>query len=89
VSWPAAGPETPGTTMLAVDGRLLHAGVPAAVQHACAKLSRAAGTRILGVRFESPDPARHGWRLLDATPYPDLSLAGEAGVTALEAALAA
>jgi hypothetical protein len=84
-----AGAGTPSTTALAIDGRLLHDGVPSALQDACARLCRASQTRILGLRFEGTDPAATGWRLLDATPYPDLSLAGEAGVAALEQALAA
>jgi hypothetical protein len=46
-------------------------------------------TRLLGLRFEGADSARAGWRFVDATPYPDLSLAGEAGVAAIEAALGA
>jgi hypothetical protein len=86
----APGPvEAPTTTpALAIDGRVLLPGAPAALQAAAARLSRLAATRILGLRFDGPDPARGGWRLHDATPYPDLSLAGEAGVAALEAALA-
>lgn len=74
-------------TVLAVDGRLLHDGVPAVLQRACARLSRLCATRVLGLRFVGADPERGGWRFLDATPYPDLSFAGEAGVAALEAAL--
>lgn len=80
------GDQLGTTTVLAVDGRILHAGVPSAMQRACAQLSRLCATRVLGLRFDGSDPAR-GWRFLDATPYPDLSLAGEAGVAALEAAL--
>jgi hypothetical protein len=79
----------PGATLLAVDGRILHPAVPAAAQQACARLTRRCGTRVLGVRFEGPDPAGRGWRVLGATPFPDLSFAGEAGVAALEQALAA
>jgi len=85
----AATPGEPSTTVLAVDGRILYSGVPGAVQRACAALSRLAATRIVGLRFAGGDPGRAGWRLLDATPYPDLSLAGESGVAAIEAALAA
>jgi hypothetical protein len=77
------------TTVLSVDGRPLHPGVPAALQRACARLSSLSATRLLGLRFEGADPARDGWRFVDATPYPDLSLAGEAGVAAIEAALSA
>jgi hypothetical protein len=77
------------TTVLSVDGRPLHPGVPAAVQRGCVRLSALSATRLLGLRFEGADPARAGWRFVDATPYPDLSLAGEAGVAAIEAALIA
>jgi hypothetical protein len=82
------GDEPGTTTVLAVDGRILHTGVPSAVQRACAQLSRLCATRVLGLRFDGTDPARD-WRFLDATPYPNLSLAGESGVAALEAALSA
>ena len=80
--------ESASVTMLAVDGRILYAGVPAALQRACERLTRLCVTRVLGLRFDGADPARGGWRFLDATPYPDLAFAGEAGVAALEAALA-
>jgi hypothetical protein len=92
---PDAGPQQPGihdgpsVTMLAVDGRILYAGVPGDVQRACRRLTELCATRVLGLRFDGSDPARRGWRFLDATPYPDLTFAGEAGVAALEAALAA
>jgi hypothetical protein len=79
----------PDATLLAVDGRILHPAVPVAAHDACARLTRRCGTRVLGVRFAGPDPASGGWRVLDATPFPDLSFAGEAGVAALERALAA
>jgi hypothetical protein len=81
--------DGPSTTVLAVDGRILADAVPAAVQDACARLSTLAETRILGMRFERDGAATRGWRLLDATPYPDLSSAGEYGIAAIEAALAA
>jgi hypothetical protein len=83
------GDEPGTTTLLAVDGRILHAGVPSAVQRASAHLGRLCATRILGLRFDGIDPARSGWRFLDATPYPHLSLAGDTGVAALEGALGA
>jgi hypothetical protein len=79
----------PSVTALAVDGRILLPAVPAALDAAAARLGRRAATRILGLRFDGADPARGGWRLRDATPFPDLSLAGEAGVAALERALSA
>jgi hypothetical protein len=44
---------------------------------------------VLGLRFDGEDPAREGWHLLDATPYPDLGSGGEDGVAALEELLAA
>jgi hypothetical protein len=80
--------EPPSATLLAVDGRILADGVPARLQGACARLSATSRTRILGLRFEGADPRAAGWRFVDATPYPDLSFAGEYGVCALEAALA-
>ncbi len=84
---PWAAPVGRSTTVLSVDGRLLHPGVPAAVQQGGARLSGLARTRVLGLRFAGEDPARAGWQFLDATPYPDLSSAGEGGVAALEEAL--
>lgn len=81
--------DGPTVTVLAVDGRMLHSGVPAELQRSCARLTELSGARVLGLRFAGIDPRRGGWSFLDATPYPDLSLAGEAGVAALEAALAA
>jgi hypothetical protein len=79
--------DEPSTWVLAVDGRVLHDGVPLALQRAVARLSARVDARVLGLRFCGPDPAAAGWRLLDATPYPDLSLAGEIGVAAIERAL--
>ena len=76
--------EPPSATLLAVDGRVLADGVPARLQAACARLSAMSQTRILGLRFDGADPRDAGWRLVDATPYPDLSFAGEYGVAALE-----
>jgi hypothetical protein len=82
-------PDPLGATVLAVDGRILADGVPAELQRACARLTALAQTRILGLRFDGADPGSGGWRFVDATPYPDLSFAGEYGVVAIEAALAA
>jgi hypothetical protein len=83
---PATGRST---ALLAVDGELLAPGVPPAVRDAVRRFAALAQTPVLGLRFLGPEPGRHGWRLLDATPQPDLSAAGEAGVTALAARLAA
>jgi hypothetical protein len=83
-----AAPEPPSATLLAVDGRILADDVPARVQQASARLAALTATRILGLRFAGADPRTAGWRFLDATPYPDLSFAGEYGVAAIEAALA-
>lgn len=86
---PTGAGDGPSTMVLAVDGRMLYAGVAGALQRACARLCALSRTRVLGLRFDGADPARAGWRLLDATPFPDLSLAGETGIAALAAALAA
>jgi len=79
---PPFGSE-PGLAVLAVGGDVLVGGMPAPVRAAARRLARRAATPVLGLRFAS------GWGLIDATPYPDLSLAGEAGVDALAAVLAA
>jgi hypothetical protein len=50
-------------------------------------LTTLSATTILGVRFMGRDPASEGWRLLDATPQPDLRIGGEAGIVALERVL--
>jgi hypothetical protein len=85
---PYAPSGLPGTNLLAIGGTLLTDGVPAAVAAGVRRLSALAGTAILGLRFAGSDPHLGGWRLIDASPYPDLSSAGELGVAALEAALA-
>ncbi len=77
----------PGTWVLAVDGRVLHSGAPTELHRAVGRLSRHVDARVLGLRFAGSDPAAEGWRVLDATLQPDLSLAGDAGVSALEQAL--
>jgi hypothetical protein len=84
---PPAAPDA-GVTVLAIGGELLHEQVPPPVQEGVRRMTRRTGTPILGLRFAGADPAAAGWRLLDATPQPDLSLAGERGVTALTRLLA-
>lgn len=79
---PAYGAE-PGSVVLAVGGHPLVAGMPGPVRSAAHRLAERAATPLLGLRFAP------GWQLVDATPYPDLSLAGEAGVDAVAAVLAA
>ncbi|MDQ4020714.1 MAG: hypothetical protein M3257_03595 [Actinomycetota bacterium] len=76
------------TMILMVDGELLGSSAPDAIRKAARRLAALSGTAILGLWFAGSDPARSGWRLLDATPQPDLTAAGEAGVAALEAVLA-
>jgi hypothetical protein len=78
----------PSTTILTIGGEPLGRHVPAAVRAGARRLAAQIDTPILGVRFEG-EPARDGWRVLDATPYPDLTLADEAGVEALDRVLAA
>jgi hypothetical protein len=79
----------PSTTVLSIGGEPLADALPAAVRAAARRFAALAETPLLGLRFAGADPARAGWRLLDASPYPDLSSAGEAGIAALEAQLAA
>ena len=63
--------------------------MPEPIREAASRFAAKAETPILGLRFAGADPARGGWRLLDATPYPDLSSAGDAGITALAEQLGA
>lgn len=86
---PLGAADGPGTTVLTIGGRMMSGAAPADVCDAAAQLAALAETPVLGLRFAGTDPPASGWRLLDATPYPDLSTAGEAGVEALEAELAA
>ncbi|MBV9366478.1 MAG: hypothetical protein JO286_14785 [Solirubrobacterales bacterium] len=79
--------DQPSTTLLAIDGHVFDQRASSSVQRAVARFSAMAETRVLGLRFEGEDPSANGWSLLDATPYPDLTLAGDAGVEALEQAL--
>lgn len=86
----AEGPPElqPGETIvLTVAGELVEADddppAPSAVRAAARRFAHAAGTPVLGLRFAP------GWQLVDATPAPDLSSAGERGIAALEGALAA
>lgn len=76
------------TTILVIGGELLASSAPDAIRQAAHRLAVLSETAILGLRFAGADPARCGWRLLDATPQPDLSAAGEAGIAVLEAVLA-
>ncbi|MGH3785709.1 MAG: hypothetical protein ACRDRG_03995 [Pseudonocardiaceae bacterium] len=76
------------TTVLVIGGELLADSAPDAIRQAARRLAVLSETAILGLRFAGADPARCGWRLLDATPQPDLSAAGEAGIVALEEVLA-
>ena len=77
------------TTRLSIDGHLFDPRATPSLQAAVARFTAAADARVLGLRFDGADPHANGWKLLDATPYPDLTLAGEAGVEALERALTA
>jgi hypothetical protein len=78
----------PSTTVLTIGGKPFDAGMPADVRAAATRFATLAETPILGLRFASREP-RGVWRLLDATPYPDLSSGGDAGLSALEDLLVA
>lgn len=78
----------PSTTVLMLGGTLLDGEVPDAVRAAVRRFATLAETPILGLRFAGLKRDRAEWRLLDATPYPDLSSGGEAGISALEELLA-
>jgi hypothetical protein len=73
------------STILSIDGQLQHDGAPAGIRAAARRLAVLSQTMILGLRFLGADPALDGWRLLDATPQPDLRAAGARSLIALEA----
>jgi hypothetical protein len=75
----------PSAVVLAVGGELVGVSAPPPVRSAVRRLAALADTAILGLRFAGAVPASGGWRLLDATPQPDLRSAGEPGIAALEA----
>jgi hypothetical protein len=75
----------PSVVVLAVGGELVGASAPPPIRSAVRRLTTLADTAILGLRFSGAEPAAGGWRLLDATPQPDLRTAGESGIAALEA----
>jgi len=81
-------PQAGSTTILTIAGELFCAGAPAEVREGARRLAALSGTAILGLRFAGTDPACGQWRLLDATPQPDLSAGGDPGVAALEGVLA-
>jgi hypothetical protein len=86
----SAGPgdgegDGPSTVVLTIGGELVGTGAPAVVRSAVRRLAALADTAVLGLRFRGADPDTGGWRLLDATPQPDLRIAGESGIAALEA----
>jgi hypothetical protein len=83
------GVDGEASTMVPTIGGEPFADMPAAVREAARRFAALAETPLLGLRFAGADPGRAGWRLLDATPYPDLMSAGEAGIDALEVQLAA
>jgi hypothetical protein len=74
--------EGASSTLLVIGGELIHAGAPAPVRAAVRRFAVLSETAVLGLRFAD------GWRLLDATPQPDLRIAGDAGVDATEGLLA-
>jgi hypothetical protein len=80
--------DGPSTVVLTVGGELVGTSAPPVVRSAVRRLAALAETAILGLRFSGADPGAGGWRLLDATPQPDLRIAGESGVAALESLVA-
>jgi hypothetical protein len=79
--------QAPSTTILTIGGELFCSSAPPKVKEGARRLAALSETAILGLRFVGTDPARGQWRLLDATPQPDLSAGGDAGIAALEVVL--
>ncbi len=78
----------PSTTVLSIGGEPVANYIPDEIRDGLRRFAAAAQTPILGIRFAGSDPPRSGWRVLDATPHPDLTIAGDKGIVALAAHLA-
>jgi hypothetical protein len=76
-------PDVPVRSVLVVEGRVVGPeDMPAHIGEGCQRLAGLAGTELLGFDF-----AGEGWTFAGATPWPDLSVGGEALLSALAAAL--
>jgi hypothetical protein len=79
--------DEPSSNVLVIAGDMICEGVPTTIRDAVRQLATLAETPLLGVRFAGHHPSTEGWQLIDATPFPDLSAAGEPGLTALRTLL--
>lgn len=89
VAWPpvVGPPPAANPRMFLVVQGVTYPSVPADVATAVAALAERAETEILGIRFATP-PEGH-WCFLDATPFPDLTAGGDAGIAAISELLVA
>jgi hypothetical protein len=74
-----------GRPVLVVCGQIAHPDAPAQVAAGCRRLAELTEADLLGVEFSLDGT----WRVLDATPYPDLSIGGETGVDLIAEAVRA
>jgi hypothetical protein len=72
------------TTVIVAAGRAVGAPVTAEARDACVRLAALADTPLLGIELAR---GRGGWSFVDASPWPDLTVGGEALLDALGAAL--
>jgi hypothetical protein len=80
--------QAASSTVLMIDGELIYDSAPPEIRAGARRFAALSETAILGLRFAGTDPAQGRWRLLDATPQPDLSAGSDAGIAALEGVLA-
>lgn len=69
------------STAIVIGGRVVGQALPQAVADACLRLSRLAGTALLGIDFVRD--TQRAWSFAGASPTPDLRIGGEALVTTL------
>lgn len=69
--------------ILAIGGDAFGANLGLEIRAAIKTFARLADTPLLGLRFSGSRADGVDWRFLDATPYPDLSTAGDDAVRAL------
>jgi hypothetical protein len=76
---------TPTRTLIAVNDVVCGAELPLEAQNGCTRLTRLAGTSLLGI--ELAQTQKQDWVFAGATPMPDLRYGGEAFLNQLASAL--
>jgi hypothetical protein len=78
-------PETPVKTVFVVYSQVVGKDIPPEVAEGCRRIAELAETPLLGIEFS--DSFNDPWTFVGATPFPDLTLGGEALLDELAHAL--